>query len=975
MYFQLNTQSSYDFGSSTILPSSYASRAKELGYTGIALCDVSLSSFPSFSDACEANKIKGIFGHRLDLFSTHTIPFHACLYVKDEQGYRNLCKILSRKEEVCSKDTLSLYHEGLILVLACDSDLFFSDVFLTRISPDILFYKKLFQDDFYLGVCLYNESDFQEVHQLYQFIDDNEYSSVAFPYVCYLKKTDAYKKNVLEKALKKEPALDVEKEGPYFLLSEKVIQKIYREKEINASEEIAKKISFSFFEKRGELITFEKEDEILKKKCEEGLKRKLGEIPKEYQDRLSYELSVIQEMKFSSYFLLVSDYVHYAKTHDIKVGPGRGSAGGALTSFAMDITEIDPLSFHLSFERFLNPKRSSMPDIDIDFETRKRDDIIRYLKQKYGERHCSNIVTFERLKPKKGLQLIGEALSFNKNRLKQLSSLISPMAKNFKEALNDNYYGTELRKLYEDPYYKNLCDLVESLLDTPINTSIHPAGLIVSKNDIYQTCPVSEGMSGMVMYEYPYMERMGFLKVDILALDNLDFIREIENEIQKEGKKIPSYQENLNDPKVYDVLNALDTCNIFQLESYSMRRTIQQVHPVNFEQMAAVSALNRPGPKAYIPLYAKRKNGQEKIQYKHPVLQETLKESQGIMIYQEQIIQAVQLLAGFSLSDADLFRAAISKKKLDKMEKYKADFIKGCKEKNNIDEKLALEIYNDIEQFASYGYNKAHCFAYNMVTYQLLFLKTYFPKEFYSAVLKRTSLNKINSIETELKERNLKLKNPDINLSLPQDYLFQDGNIFIPFLKISNVQENFVDAIVEERKKGKYTSFYDFCQRNYDSIGNTEEKALRSMIDAGCFDSLCKSRVAMKEKLNDYLSFIRLSFPEDALPPLSDEGEDIGEMLYLEKICLGKVLSISLNRIFYRNHFITAFVSDTSMLEISHTIKVETEDNSYTVQLDKKEEVQKFDFVLIQADFSSKNKGRIVPYQMVNMKKKVVKHG
>jgi DNA polymerase-3 subunit alpha len=244
-------------------------------------------------------------------------------------------------------------------------------VFLTRISPDILFYKKLFQDDFYLGVCLYNESDFQEVHQLYQFIDDNEYSSVAFPYVCYLKKTDAYKKNVLEKALKKEPALDVEKEGPYFLLSEKVIQKIYREKEINASEEIAKKISFSFFEKRGELITFEKEDEVLKKKCEEGLKRKLGDVPKEYQDRLSYELSVIQEMKFSSYFLLVSDYVHYAKTHDIKVGPGRGSAGGALTSFAMDITEIDPLSFHLSFERFLNPKRSSMPDIDIDFETRK----------------------------------------------------------------------------------------------------------------------------------------------------------------------------------------------------------------------------------------------------------------------------------------------------------------------------------------------------------------------------------------------------------------------------------------------------------------------------------------------------------------------------------------------------------------------------------------------------------------------------
>lgn len=957
--YQLCTTTAYEIGNSVILPDSYAKRAQELGYNSIAVTDDNIRCYPSFADACSECGIRPIFGLKITLSSSKTYPYKGYLYIKDEEGYKNICYLLSTKEKVIGIDFLKYHHEGLKLVIQADNDNFFQDYFLTTISKDVFAYRKIFKDDFAFGITINSKEDKEDAITFYTYCKNNEYKVLAFPEIRYLLKPESKKLDLFKAGINKEHYVEKE-DGPYFLLSEKALTAIYRECDIEECEDFFKDCIFQFFIKRGNLITFDDEDETLKKEAYNGLKERFGSaIKQEYLGRLEYELSVIKEMKFSSYFLLVKDYVSYAKRNDIKVGPGRGSAGGSLVAYALSITEIDPIKYDLSFERFLNPKRKTMPDIDIDFDDEKRNKVVEYLVKRYGESHVCTIRTYSCLKPKSALKLIGPALSVQENRIKEICRFIPDNAKTFEEALNDNSWSSrKLKELLSDTYYQDLVNKAKGLLKLPVNLSFHAPGVIVSKDEIYLTCPRENGQFGTVEFEYPYMERLGFLKVDILSLSNLTFIKKIEDEIVKSDKSIPNIENNLNDEETFNTLNRLDLAEIFQLDAtIGMKQTIQQVKPRQFTDIPAILSLYRPGPKDYISLYADRKNGVKKITYSDSRLEPILKETYGIMVYQEQVIKAVQVLASFSASDADLFRRAISKKNIAKMEMYKEQFLEGTK-KNGINKDKALEIYQDIEKFANYGFNKSHAYCYSMITYRLLYYKTHFFEEFYRVAFRENSLSSIGgyNLIKEITKKKIHFHVPNINHSLKDDILFDCDKVYLPFKAVSGIDDDLIDIIIEERNNGLFVSFYDLIKRIESKTNKNNRRTLLNLIMAGGLDELSKNRKAMEEHMNQYFDFAKMSFPDEMIPDLEDVKEDIGERLAEEKSKLGMIFSKSLSSIAKKEGFKTLIITDTSKVDYDHTVTASSEAADYQIRLTKEEVLKKNDIVLVDADFDTKFK-------------------
>ena len=974
-FIQLNTLTEYSFSKSIIQPESYAKKAKELGYSAIGFADSNIYSFASFAKATIKEGLIPIFGYRLSLSSPESHPLDAVVYVLNEEGYLNLCKILQNRKDLYGLDDFKDTHRGLSLVIDTGNQDYFEPLFQSLVSPLLLKYRKLFDKDFYFGVTITSQEDQEGVKSLYSFATNFESKTIAFPKVCYLRKQDAYSLSLYQAGYEKVLLpLDTRNEGPDFLLSPKALQAIYREEDLNNLESFLDSVHFEFFKKRGQLIHFDQDDEVLREQAILGLKAKLGceTLPEEYSKRLDYELSVISDMHFSSYFLLVSDYSNYAKTHDIKVGPGRGSAGGSLVSFALSITEIDPIRYRLSFERFLNPKRQTMPDIDIDFEDTKRGEVIDYLKRKYGEGRVAEIVTFSTLKPRSVLNLIGPALSFNPTRLKKLTSSIPNNCSTFEEALNDRFYGYRFKKLLEDPYYLDLVKKAAPLLSLTVNTSIHASGILVNQDPIYKTSPLSDGMKGASSFEYPFMEEMGYLKVDILGLSNLTFIRSIEERIQKDGKEIPPIQSVLDDEKTFKILNHLDVAYIFQLEGQGMKDTISLVKPSTFSDIASLIALYRPGPKEYIPLFAKRKHQNVPIEYPVPSLKPILDETYGIMVYQEEVMETLKTVASFSASDADLFRRAISKKKKDVMQSYKEKFVLGCRN-NGIDETKAEEIYSDIEKFSSYGFNKSHAYSYALIVYQLLYYKANFALEFYQAALKITSLNseKFLLLGKELKGRGKTIRSVSINHSLLEDARFLETEVFLPLEDINNVKADQIRPLSEERERnGEYVSFYDFLKRNIETVSKLDSKILASMIEAGAFDELFMGREALKENLKNLIAFIQNGFDESSIPELTIGSEDLGERLNLEKYSLGIILSVRLNQLFYQEGYKTLIIKDDSSYSVNHTLICSSESRDYILQVDDGKTYSKNEFVLVKADFS--RKGRILPTKLSNLGKRKV---
>ena len=596
----------------------------------------------------------------------------------------------------------------------------------------------------------------------------------------------------------------------------------------------------------------------LRELCEEGFHRRYGEGTPALHERLDYELGVLEKLGFTSYFLIVWDFIHYAKQRGIPVGPGRGSAAGSMAAYVLGITDLDPVRYGLIFERFLNPERVSPPDIDVDFCQARRGEVIEYVRQKYGERCVSQIVTFNQLGAKSVVRDVARVMGMSYGEGDRIAKMI-PNELNITLALAREK-NPELKQAIEsEPATKQLWGYSTVLEGLSRNAGIHAAGVVIGDRDLSEILPLARGKENEVITQYSMepLTDLGMLKMDFLGLKTLTVIRDTEQLIRRHVPDFDIEKVEVDDQAAFDVLNRGETVGIFQFEG-GMSRYCRNFGFTSLDDMNALCALYRPGPMALIPDYIKRKKGQTKINYDHPLLEKIAKETYGILIYQEQVQQAANLLAGYSLGQADLLRRAMGKKDKEKMAKERKTFIAGCKEHNDIPEKKAEAIFDLLEKFADYGFNKSHSAAYSLISYRMCWLKAHYPVELMCAVLSNEvdDTDKISFYVDEAKRMGLAILPPDLNHSLlkfaPEEH---EGKMAIRFglSGIKNVGEAAMgEAVVEREARGPFASMEDFAARMDPRAVN--RKSMECLAKCGAFDFTGEERAQMVEDLEPVLA-------------------------------------------------------------------------------------------------------------------------
>ena len=615
----------------------------------------------------------------------------------------------------------------------------------------------------------------------------------------------------------------------------------------------------------------------LKKECIKGMKRIFGSAaPKKYALRLKHELEIINKMGFCNYFLIVADYINYAKTHNILVGPGRGSAAGSLVSYTLNITAIDPLKYNLLFERFLNPERITMPDIDVDFEDTKREEVIKYCIDKYGEKKVALIVTFGTLAAKQAIKDVARTLDIDLQKTDNFTKLIDSRL-----SLKENYQFSKVKRYLEmNPEFKTVYKIALKFEGLKRHTSLHAAGIVMSKYNLDENIPLDKN-HGVYATEYDkdYLEELGLLKMDFLGLKNLSLIANILDEI----KTIEFDTIKEDDEKALEIFKNVNTTGIFQFESEGMKKFLHKFRPETFENIVSALALFRPGPMKNIDSYIRRKRGLEKIDYLHENLKPILKPTYGIIVYQEQIMQIANIMAGYSMAEADLLRRAMSKKSEAILLKEKDKFIKGSI-KNGYDESLAHKIYDLIFKFADYGFNRSHSVAYAMISYRMAYLKAHYPLVF----MKNLLSSAINS-ETKTKEyiyectkNGITIAKPNINIS-DMMYIKVDNKIVFPLTNIKNVGVNAAKAIIEERKNGKFKDIFDFICRCYK--GPVNSKTIENLIYAGAFDSFGYTKKTLIQNLDIIINYSEIGsyITDDTFKPELEEFKEFSKRELMQK--------------------------------------------------------------------------------------------
>ncbi|MDC0997203.1 DNA polymerase III subunit alpha [Candidatus Pelagibacter sp.] len=611
-------------------------------------------------------------------------------------------------------------------------------------------------------------------------------------------------------------------------------------------------------------------DDVLKKDSLHGLRIKFDKIFGiksselennkkfiNYKDRLEHELLIIIEMKYSSYFLIVSDYIKWAKSNDIPVGPGRGSGAGSLVAWCLSITDVDPIQFNLIFERFLNPDRISMPDFDIDFCEEKRDLVFEYLTKKYKD-SVAHIITFGKLKARMVIRDVGRVLGLPYGFVDSISKMI-PFDPSRPQSLSQCIAGEpRLQKLVnEDPRVKKLTNLSLKLEGLNRNVATHAAGVVIADKKLTEVVPLYKDVSANLLlpstqFDMYSAENAGLVKFDFLGLKTLTVINNTQKLVKKIDKNFSIEKINYEDQKVFDLLSSGNTVGLFQVESAGMREALVQMKPNHIEDIIALVALYRPGPMSNIPTYNDCKHGRQKPDYLHPLLEDILKPTYGVIIYQEQVMQIAQKLSGFTAGQADLLRRAMGKKKRAELEKQKQGFIAGAL-KNGIAKDVAAGIFLKIEPFAEYGFNKSHAAAYAIISYQTAFLKTYYPKEFIAASMTMdiSNQNKLSEFYEELKRLNIKVTRPDINECFA-DFKTTDNNFYYALGGIKAVGYEAISSVVEERvENGKFTSINDFLKRVNPKDMNKLQ--LEGLVKAGAFDNLNKNRQALFDSIPNFI--------------------------------------------------------------------------------------------------------------------------
>ncbi len=864
---------------------------------------------------------------------------HLVLLCENNEGYQNLIKLVSAgftegfySKPRVDRELLEKYHGGLIALSAClagEIPQAILDGEYDKARDTALWYKNVFgADNYFLEVQNHGIAEQQTVNAYIQKLSrETDIPMVATNDVHYIEKDDSFMHKVLlciqtGSKIGDQNALEFKTEEFYLKteaemlaafpdMPEAVLNSHKIADRCNVEFEFGK-IKLPFFDTKGE-----DHYEYFRRKCYDGLYKNYGSNPtKEIIDRLEYELSVIDKMGYVDYYLIVWDFINYAKSHNIPVGPGRGSGAGSIAAYCIGITGVDPIKYNLLFERFLNPERVSMPDFDIDFCYVNRQKVIDYVIEKYGADHVAQIITFGTMAARAAVRDVGRAMDIPYATCDKTAKLIpQSIGMTLTRALETS---KELKNLYDgDTLIKDLIDMAIKLEGMPRHASTHAAGVVISDRPVSDYVPLALNDEAVVtQYTMTALDELGLLKMDFLGLRNLTVIEDTQREVRKVSPEFDIEKIPLDDKATFEMMGEGFTDGVFQFESDGMKSVMRKFRPETLEDLIAIISLYRPGPMDSIPRYIHNRHNPQDIKYDTPLLEPILNVTYGCIVYQEQVMQIFRSLAGYSLGRADIVRRAMSKKKHDVLARERNAFIYGEKDQNGnvicdgavnrgVSEKTAEKLFDEISAFSSYAFNKSHAAAYAVVAYRTAYLKCHYPTEYFAALLTSVldSPGKIAQYTAECKRIGIRILPPSVNDSY-ESFTADGKNIRFGLLAVRNLGSNLINQFVTERENGKYTSMYDFCNRNYSR--NFNRRALEGLIKSGALDSLEDNRRKMLYNIDRVLSVIedtqRYS-SENQLDLFGDSNETVSfelthidempkaELLAMEKAATGMYLS------------------------------------------------------------------------------------
>ncbi len=885
-HLHCHTQYSLLDGASSI--TGMMQKAKDDGMTAVALSDHG-NMFGAFKFVAEASKfnLKPIVGCEFYLvadrhkkqFSKEDKDnrFHQLMLAKNAVGYKNLMKLTSlgyieglySKWPRIDKELIEKYHEGLIVTSCCLAGEV-PQAILNKGEEEaeelLKWWLNLFGEDYYIELQRHSLPEQEKVNAvLLKFAKKYNIKVIATNDSHYVDQEDAVAHDILlcvnTGEIQSKPVWKGEGFGgkdyrfgfpnqEFYFKTQAEMNSLFKDvpEAVDFTNEIADKVE-TLDLNRDILLpnfplpdNFTDSDEYLRHITFEGAKssKRYGELTSEIEERLNHELHIIKTMGFAGYFLITADMINAGRDLGVMIGPGRGSAAGSVVAYAIGITNIDPIKYGLLFERFLNPERISMPDIDTDFDDEGRQKVIDYVVDKYGYNQVAQIITYGTMAAKSSIKDVARVKDLPLSESNALAKLVpdqpgTTLEKAFNEVdeLNDLYKGNDEKG--------QVLKLAKKLEGSIRNTGIHAAGVIIAPDDLTEYIPVSTSKDSNLLvtqFDGKVIEDAGMLKMDFLGLKTLTIIKNAISLIKKNrGIDIDIDLIDMEDAKTYELYQKAETIGTFQFESPGMRKYLQVLKPNNIEDLIAMNALYRPGPMEFIPNFIDRKHGKETVEYPHPLIEGILKNTYGIMVYQEQIMQTAQILAGYSLGQADLLRRAMGKKKAEEMAKQKEIFVKGAKDKHDIDRKKAEEVFTVMEKFAAYGFNRSHSAAYSVVAYQTAFLKANYPEEYMSSVLtnNQSNIDKITFFIEECKKQNIEVLGPDINESSMYFDVNKEGKIRFGLGAIKGTGEAAVESIVSEREEnGPFTDIFNFAERV--NLRTVNKKTFESLAMAGAFD-------------------------------------------------------------------------------------------------------------------------------------------
>lgn len=897
--FNLYLQSSFSFNGSLIDIEKTVKTAKEKGYKTLALTDhIHLHGAIKFYKSCLNHGIKPLLGLEVVIKSEKYSDFIVLLYAKNEQGYKKLMKLsshLSLNDGFLEFHELKTYSENLISVVVMDRGGIYQLV--NNINKDKI--KALFTDleakvdDFYLGfgTDIFTSEIYNYLNDFGKFIIVNN--------VKYLEVDDEETYNIFKKILRsedKEQGIFEQTETSLHLQELTELNKQYTKYTSaikNTHDLIAKcKVKIDFGKQHLPKYPLEEisSEAKLKELTDKGLKRRLHQkgiykkAYKQYQERLNHEIKIITEMNYEDYFLIVWDFVLFAKKKGVLVGPGRGSAAGSLIAYVLGITEVDPIEFNLYFERFLNPERITMPDIDMDFPDNKRDEVIKYVVEKYGEEYVASIITFGTFQGKSAIRDVGRMLDTSSVIIDDLTKKISLTNNSIEQFIADN--PKDYQYYMNNPEINKLLSIAIKLVGLVRHTSTHAAGIIISSDKITDYSPIQRGLLDMyqTQYEASDLESLGLLKIDFLGIRNLTIISDVVDMIKEnDNKEINIYKLPLDDKKTFKLLRDVKTLGIFQLESEGMMSLMHEMQISEFEDIATCISLHRPGPMENIPTYIKRRKNLEVVDYLNDDLIPILKPTHGIIVYQEQIMKIANKFAGYSLGEADVLRRAVSKKKKMILLKERKKFVEGVKSQG-YSESVGEKIYDYIVKFANYGFNKSHAVAYSYVAYWMAYLKANYPS-YFLAVLLNSQIGAISGTKKYIRECNkmkIEVFPPKINKSGVK-YLYENNGLRFPYKAIKGIGEVMAERLVEIQNDKPITSFIDFYAR----AKEVNRNVIEALIYANVFSEFSINKKTLIENLDRIEAFVNFHYADDKFNYIEYDEYSYEEMEEFERDLLG----------------------------------------------------------------------------------------